>query len=73
MPAFELKVNFADLPDILGAMREWLDHNRMNMTHFYSLTDRQGIVTINVGFGLEDHTELFRQRFAAIVATRTQF
>ena len=64
MASFELKVALADLPDILTAMREWLDHHKSNITHFRSVSDAEGMVTINVGFNLDDdHSERFRQRF----------
>jgi hypothetical protein len=66
MISFEIKVLFEDLPDILNAMREWLDHNKANITHFRSSTsDADGIVTIQVGFTPEDdRSEAFRRRFA---------
>ena len=64
MTSFELKIKLADLPDILTAMREWLDHHKPNITHFRSGSDATGIVTIIVGFNLDDdHLDAFRRRF----------
>ena len=65
MPAFELNIKSEDLPDTMTAMREWLDHHRFNIAHFHSISDRQGIITLNIGFDVDDHAELFRQRFGA--------
>ena len=65
MPSFGLQVEVAELPDVLTAMREWLDHHGINIEHFRSISERQGMVTINVRFDLDDHAELFRQQFGA--------
>ena len=66
MASFEIKVKMADLPDILNAMREWLDQHRADITHFRSASDADGIVSINVGFTRDDErSEAFRQRFGA--------
>ena len=63
MPSFELKFNLAGLPDILSAMREWLDHDKSNITHFRSRSDAEGMMMINLGFNAGDnHSEAFRQR-----------
>jgi hypothetical protein len=48
--SFETKVKLADLPNTLNAMREWLDHNKSNISNFTSVTDADGMVTIKVGF-----------------------
>jgi hypothetical protein len=61
MASFEIKVQLEDLPNILNAMREWLDQRRADITHFRSASDA-GMVTIKVGFAPEDHhAEAFRQ------------
>lgn len=64
LASFELKIKLTELPDILIAMREWLDHHRSTISHFRSQSDAEGMVVIKVGFNLEDgHSEAFRQRF----------
>ena len=64
MASFEIKVMLAELPEILNAMREWLDHNKTSITHFRSATDDAGMVSINVGFTQPDHNyEEFLLRF----------
>jgi hypothetical protein len=63
MVFFDIKVKSKDLPDILNAMREWLDQRKINIAHFHSESDGQ-MVIIKVGFDTEDHNaEAFRQRF----------
>lgn len=63
MAFFDIKVKLVDLPDLLNAMREWLDQRKANITHFRSETDAE-MVIIKVGFDPEDHNaEAFGQRF----------
>ncbi len=63
MAFFEIKVKSTDLPDMLNAMREWLDQRKANISHFRTAGDAE-MVTIKVGFAQEDHNaEAFRQRF----------
>jgi hypothetical protein len=63
MPCFELKVKRADMPDILGVMREWLDQRKSNISHFRSESNGNGMVTINLGFSVPDDGEAFRRHF----------
>jgi hypothetical protein len=64
MASFEIKIKLIDLPDMLNAMREWLDQHRANITHFRSITDEDGMVLIKIGFTRDDdNSEAFGRRF----------
>jgi hypothetical protein len=68
MQSIEIHVKQLDLADTLGAMREWLDRKRCNLSHFRHTSDAAGIVVIiSVGFAAGDHAcaEAFRQHFSA--------
>ena len=66
MASFELKLNLAGLPDMLSAMREWLNDDKSNITHFSAASDVEGLVRISLGFDAGDnHSESFSRRFSA--------
>jgi len=64
MHPINIRVSTADLADMLGAMREWLDHNRLNLTVFRYTNDGPAHSMVQVDFADQQHAELFRLRFA---------
>jgi hypothetical protein len=64
MHPINIRVSTADLADMLGAMREWLDHNRLNLTVFRFANDGPAHSMVQVDFADQQQAELFRSRFA---------
>jgi hypothetical protein len=62
MRTVEVRSDRAAFPEMLGAMREWLDRNSRPLVRFE--TEANGdIVTIKVRFDEDDLAEGFRQSF----------
>jgi hypothetical protein len=62
MRTVEVRSDRAAFPEMLGAMREWLDRNSRPLVRFE--TEASGeIVTIKVRFDEDDLAEGFRQSF----------
>ena len=63
MHPINIRVNTVGLPDLLGAMREWLDHNRLNLTVFRYTKDGPDHSMVQVEFADQEQAEQFRVRF----------
>jgi hypothetical protein len=63
MRSIELRINVADLVNVLSGMREWLDHYRCDVDLFRYETDGASHVIVHAQFVKDDQAELFRTRF----------
>jgi hypothetical protein len=63
MQTVELKLDPADLPEQMSAMRLWLDQRRCE-TSAFNCHRASGGVLVTVVFGVADEAEAFARRFA---------
>ena len=59
----EVTVKQADLANTLAAMREWLDRERCNLSHFRHAGDGDGNVIIKADFSDQACADKFHQHF----------
>ena len=64
MQSLNIRINAADLADVLGAMREWLDHNHLDLGAFRYGNDGPAHAIIHVELADPGQAELFRTRFS---------
>ncbi|TMJ88046.1 MAG: hypothetical protein E6G79_03180 [Alphaproteobacteria bacterium] len=62
MRTVEVRSDRAAFPEMLGAMREWLDRNNRPLVRFETETNGD-IVVIKIRFDADDLAEGFRQSF----------
>jgi hypothetical protein len=69
MQRVEIRVNRSALADILGSMREWLDHRKVELAMFHSALHDDTVI-IHAEFPHPEEAAAFGQRFgAAFVST----
>jgi hypothetical protein len=66
MHPINIRINAADLADVLGAMREWLDHNHLDLAAFRYGNDGPAHAMIHVELADQGQAELFRTRFSGL-------
>jgi len=62
MRTIEVRSNRVDFPNILGAMRQWLDSHKRPLVRFET-EGEDGAITIKVQFDANELAEEFRQSF----------
>lgn len=62
MRTIEVRSNRVDFPNILGAMRQWLDSHKRPLVRFEA-EGEDGAITIKVQFDANELAEEFRQSF----------
>jgi hypothetical protein len=66
MYPIDIRVSAVDLAGILGAMRQWLDHNHLTPSLFHTARDGPDHAIVHTRFAVQDHAELFRTRFSPL-------
>ena len=63
MHPINIRVRTTGLAEMLSAMRQWLDHNRLNLTAFRYTNDGPDHSMVEVEFADQKQSEQFRARF----------
>lgn len=64
MPAVEVHVARTGFANVLGAMRDWLDHNGAGPVKFETATQDSGTILVRVEFGQDEPAREFATAFA---------
>ena len=68
MRIIEVRSDRANFSRLLGAIREWLDHNNRPLVRFETEPEEGTAITIKVQFEANDLAEQFRQSFDGFYA-----